>query len=314
MRKIALVLGCLALVATPPAAAEQSGLAVADAFLRRHGAEQAIRELSAAEKSALARTLMLPGRTLEDRVISRLVKNPVAWRPGPDGRELLRSIIHSLPDVATVPGVSRSLANACHPNESNFRGFGFETIATAALLRYREPNGDVPRILRMSADIRGRDGKLYESDGCAMFCGADRRERLVSMKSISSPNGLRRIIKKAMQQLYLRNGEPDRAGERQPGILMLGYTDPAVLEAARRKDWAQAAQRSGARLLVLAVDQLSGQVTRVASVGPTAEATPRRPPEQRQGLAVGRSRQRLLANESGLSTSGRAGLAAAARR
>jgi hypothetical protein len=283
-----------------PAGADQSGLAAADAFLRRHGADQAIRELSVAEKSALARALTLPGRTLDDEVISRLVKNPVAWRPGPDGRELLRSIIQSLPYVATVPGAGRSLANACHPNESNFRGFGFETIATAALLRYREPNGDVPRMLRMSADIRGRDGRLYESDGCAMFCGVDRRQRLVSMKSVSSPKSLRRTVKKAAQQLYLRNGEPNATGERQPGILMLGYTDPAVLEAALRKDWQLAAERSGARLLVLAVHQLSGDVTRVASVGPTAATVPGRPPRQGPSLPAERSRQRPRANESGM--------------
>jgi len=50
---------------------------------------------------------------------------------------------------------------------------------------------------------------------------------------------------------------------------MLGYSDPNVLQAAQRKDWRAAAQRTGAKLLVLAVNQLDGQVTRLASETPT---------------------------------------------
>jgi hypothetical protein len=278
----------LVLLVTAAAAADENGLKVADDFLRRSNASQAARELSLNEKTALAQTLRTPGRTIDDGVLTRLLTNPVAWRPGPDGRELLRSIIRSLPDIASVPGAGRSLASACNPDASNFRGFGFETIATAALHRYREPNGDAPRVLRMSADVVAPDGKSYETDGCAMFCGADRQQRLVSMKSVRSPDALRRVIKHAMWQLYQTNTNPT-GGDRQPAILMLGYSDRAVLEAAQHKDWQAAAQRTGAKLLVLGVDQLSGQVTRIASVNTASGYTPRRepwpsrPPCMRQG-------------------------------
>jgi len=257
------------------AAADQSGAALADAFLHRHNAVQAARQLSVAEKASLARVLQTPRRTLDDRVLSGLLKNPVAWRPGPEGRDLLRSIVHSLPEVATVPGVSRSLGHACHPNTSNFRGFGFEAIATAALNRFREPNGTNPHMVRMSADVVGPGGKLLESDGCAVFSGADSRQRLVTMKSVSSENALKRSVHKAMSQLALRNGN-ERAprGELgQPGIFMLGYSNPMVLQKAQRADWRAAAQRSGAKLLVLAVNQLTGQVTRLASETPKASMT-----------------------------------------
>jgi len=283
MRTQSIIGSLLALLLGTSALADQSGLAAADAFLRRQGAHVAARELSMAEKTSLGRALQTPNRTLDDHVIAGVLKNPVAWRPGPEGRELLRSIIHALPEVATVPGAQRSLSHATHPEPSNFRGFGFEAIATAALHRYREPNGDQPRVLRMSSDVIGRDGKCYESDGCVMFNGADSRQRLVTMKSVKSPAALRRSVGKAMSQLYLRNNlEP---GERQPGILMLGYSDPAVLEAARCRDWRAAAERSGAKLLVLAVHQLTGQVTRLASETPSG--TRPREPFQRRAPRMG---------------------------
>lgn len=261
---------CIALLWCTSAAADQSDLALADAFLRRNNASWAKERLSAAEKSSLARTLRTPGRTVDDHVIARLVTNPVAWRPGPEGRELLRSVITSLPDVANIPGAGCSLENACNPDPSNFRGFGFETIATAALTRYREPDGAVPRMVRMSSQIRGHNGHYVESDGCAVFSGADSRQRLVTMKSVHSERALHRAVHKATWQLSQRNGSRDTPGELgQRGILMLGYSDPNVLQAAQRKDWRAAAQRTGAKLLVLAVNQLDGQVTRLASETPT---------------------------------------------
>jgi hypothetical protein len=76
-------------------------------------------------------------------------------------------------------------------------------------------------------------------------------------------------VRKATFQLSQRNGSRNTPGQLgQRGILMLGYSDPNVLQAAQRKDWQQAAQRSGAKLLVLAVNQLDGQVTRLASETP----------------------------------------------
>lgn len=297
-----LVLGCIALLLGTSAAAQttanvgQSAIAEADAFLRRHNATQAARQLTAVEKTSIAKVLRTPQRTLNDNVISGLVKNPVAWRPGPEGRELLRSVIRSLPDVATVPGASRALANACHPNAANFRGFGFEAIATAALSRFREPNGDRPRMVRMSADVTGPKGHKLESDGCAVFNGADRRERLVTMKSVGSENALRGAVRKAMSQLARRNGSQTvpRGQLGKPGIFMLGYSDPCVLQKAQRKDWQAAAQRSGGKLLVLAVDQLSGRVTRLASIAPGSSADRTqarqicRPTPQGQGGALSR--------------------------
>lgn len=263
----------LALLGSPAALAEKpGGLARLDTFLQRHKAHQAIRGLSQAEKVKLDRTLAVRERTIPDRLIGKLLNNPVAWRPGPQGRQLLRSVIDALPDVATVPGADKALKSACSPNVGNFRGFGFEIVASAALKRYREPNGCNPRIVRMSADIRGSDGRKRESDGCCMFDGADRRQRLVTMKSVASTRALKRAIKKGTSQLALRNGS--QAGvprdKIKPGVFMLGYHDPAVLSQARRKDWTAAANRSGAKLLVLAVNQLDGRVTRLASVAPAA--------------------------------------------
>jgi hypothetical protein len=284
MESRSLVLGIVALLLGTFASAQttaqttanvgQSAIAEADSFLRRHNANQAVRGLTAAEKTSIAKVLRTPNRTLTDNVISGLVKNPVAWRPGPEGRELLRSVIDSLPEVATVPGSSRALANACHPNAANFRGFGFEAIATAALSRFREPNGDRPRMVRMSADVTGPRGHKLESDGCAVFNGADQRERLVTMKSVGSENALRGAVRKAMSQLSRRNGSQTVPSGQlgKPGIFMLGYSDPCVLQKAQRKDWQAAAQRSGGKLLVLAVDQLSGRVTRLASVAPGTSA------------------------------------------
>jgi hypothetical protein len=122
----------------------------------------------------------------------------------------------------------------------------------------------------MSAEVRGSKGKRYESDGCAVFSGADCRQRLVTMKSVSSEKTLGKAVHKAMSQLAKRNGSLDRPGEPgQPGILMLGYSDPRILDKARRKDWRAAATRSGGKLLALAVNQLTGQVTRLASVEPS---------------------------------------------
>lgn len=84
-----------------------------------------------------------------------------------------------------------------------------------------------------------------------------------------------------MSQLALRNGSanvaPGQLG--QPGIFMLGYSDPAVLEAAQRRDWQGSTQRSGAKLLVLAVNQLTGQVTRLSSDTPRCSTPPRFSPQ-----------------------------------
>jgi hypothetical protein len=285
MKSRAQVWTCIALLWCSNAAADQSDLAAADAFLQRNNASRAREQLSAAEKTSLARTLRMPGRTVDDHVIARLVTNPVAWRPGPEGREMLRSIISSLPHVANIPGAGCSLENACNPDPSNFRGFGFETIATAALTRYREPDGAVPRMVRMSGQVRGRNGHYVESDGCAVFSGADSRQRLVTMKSVRSERALHRAVHKATFQLSQRNGSRETPGQLgQRGILMLGYSDPHVLEAAQRKDWQAAARRSGAKLLVLAVDQLNGQVTRLASETP--------PPFTQRDLQQGRDRHR----------------------
>ena len=286
MKKL-LIQSCLALLWCSGAAADERDLATADAFLRRHCGRAAC-GLSAAEKTSLGQALRAPRRTVDDRTIAGLVNNPVAWHPGPDGRQLLRSVITALPHVATIPGAGRSLANATHPNTANFRGFGFEAIASAALSRYREPNGSVPRVLRMSAEVCDHKGKKYESDGCAVFSGADRRQRLVTMKSIGAEKALGKAVHKAMLQLAKRNGSLDRPGEPgQPGILMLGYSDPQILATARRKDWGAAATRSGAKLLALAVNQLTGEVTRLASVEPSRSGM-----RERHDLAVQRQAER----------------------
>jgi hypothetical protein len=251
-------------------------LARIDSFLQRQNARQAISGLSHAEKVNLDRTLNVPNRKIPDQLIGKLLNNPVAWRPG-HGRQMLRSVISALPQIAGIPGSAKALKSACNPNESNFRGFGFELVASAALMRYREPNGVNPQVVRMSADIRGADGRMRESDGCCVFSGADQRQRLVTMKSVMSQKALKRAVHKATSQLAVRNGSQEGIprGQIKPGVMMLGYSDPAVLQSARQRDWGAAANRTGAKLLVLAVNQLDGRVTRLASVTPTTTAVPR---------------------------------------
>lgn len=257
--------------------AENSQLSKIDAHLKRDGAQKVLKQLTPQELSNLDRTLNTKGRTIPSKIIAKLIANPVAWKPGPEGREFLRSVLKALPKVASIPGAEHALQSACNPDSSNFRGFGFEVIASAALIGYREPNGVNPKIVRMSANIRGDDGKMRESDGCAMF-GADKVQRLVTMKSISSVKALKGAMKKAASQLSLRNGSQSKIKGKtvQPGVIMLGYSDPMVLEAARRKDWGAAATRSRAKLLVLAVNQLSGKVTRLASVMPSSRTNEKR--------------------------------------
>jgi len=259
------------------AVAERNGTGEVDAFLLRHQATDAAQNLSSSEKRAIGDVLRSPRRTLPDNVLAGLLKNPVAWRPGAQGRDLMRSIVLSLPAVATIPGAEHALKEASHPNASNFRGFGFEAIATAALIRYREPNGVNPKMERMSAEVKGANGRVLESDGCAVF-GADKQRRLVTMKSVSSEKALRGAVHKAMSQLSLRNGSKKATQSLgQPGVLMLGYSDSAVLQKAQRKDWQAAANRSGGKLLVLAVDQRTGNVTRLASKIPEAKSAACRP-------------------------------------
>jgi len=291
-RAVVVGLSLLALFWCPVSHADNTALARIDTFLQRNQAKHAINGLSPAEKIKLGQTLALSNRTVSDRLISRLLNNPVAWEPGPHGREMLRSVIDALPHVAAIPGAEHALANACHPNESNFRGFGFELIASAALMRYREPDGCRPRVVRMSAEVRGADGVMRESDGCAVFDGADQLQRLVTMKSVRSEGALHRSVHKASSQLALRNGSQDpRPGAQiQPGVMMLGYTDPAVLRSAQGKDWKAAANRTGAKLLVLAVNQLTGEVTKLASEAATTPA-PRYTQRQRPSWSDGPRRQ-----------------------
>jgi hypothetical protein len=250
-------------------------LARIDSFLQRHNARQAISGLTHAEKVNLDRTLNVRDRKIPDQLIGKLLKNPVAWQG--HGRKLLSSVIRALPEIANIPGSSKALTSACNPNEANFRGFGFELVASAALMRYREPNGVNPRVVRMSADIRGSDGRMRESDGCCVFSGTDQRQRLVTMKSVMSQKALKRAVHKATSQLAVRNGSQEGIPREQikPGVMMLGYSDPAVLQSARQKNWGAAANRTGAKLLVLAVNQIDGRVTRLASVAPTSTAVPR---------------------------------------
>jgi len=273
-RSIVVGTSLLTLLCCSTALAEgNTELARIDSFLQRQNARQAIGGLTHAEKVKLDRTLTVRDRKIPDRLIGKLLNNPVAWQPG-NGRKMLRSVINALPTIAHIPGAEKALKSACNPNEANFRGFGFELIASAALMRYREPNGVNPRMVRMSADIRGHDGRMRESDGCCVFDGADQKQRLVTMKSVMSQGALGRAVKKAASQLAVRNGSQAGLPREQikPGIMMLGYSDPAILRSAQRKDWGAAANRTGAKLLVLAVNQLDGRVTRLASVAPTAAA------------------------------------------
>lgn len=252
-----------------------SGLAQADKlddFLRAEHLESQALQLSNTEKRALKKTLAQQDRELSNASIAKLLKNPVAWQSGEtNSRRLLKTVLHSLPDVANLPGVDQTVTLAARPAESSFRGFGVEVLAAAALNRYQTLSGRKAKVTRMGGMIRGVDGQMRESDGAALV-GGDRVPRLVTVKSASTVNSVSGAVKKAADQLALRNEQKN--GSRTAGIMMVGFDSPEVLERLQRSDWQAATNRSGADLLVLAVDQLTGAVKRLSRLKTTTDATP----------------------------------------
>lgn len=270
----------------------------ADALLHDPRLSAAQSSLSLSEKRALGQALSAPKRVLKDEVVVGLLRNPVAYGAGQQQRALFGTIIRSLPDVADVKGVNETLTLAAKPNESLMRGHGTEVIAAAALNRFVDDNGQRACITRIGGDIHCADGRLRESDGAALI-GADGVPRLVTVKSISTPKAVSRSVKKATDQLALRNLLPN--GQRKPGVLMLGYDDPLVLEQLKRKDWRAAATRTGAKLLVIAVHHHTGQTEKLASFEPDATSSVRPkplPPSVGVGHRIDRTAMRAIGRAS----------------
>ncbi|MBW2734900.1 MAG: hypothetical protein JRH20_21150 [Deltaproteobacteria bacterium] len=254
---------------TGPARADEAQLATF--FQKNYLAPQA-QKLSTSEKSALEITLAQTGRELTDKTIAGFLKNPVAWEQGKkNSRGLFKTIIRSLPKVAAIPGIEDTLHLASNPNEENFRGYGVEVVAAGALNGYHTREGRKATMTRMGGMIRGVDGRRRESDGAALL-GADHKPRLVTVKAVATISAVKGAMKKAADQLALRNEQTD--GSRMPGILVAGYEKAEVLEKLKGKDWQMAANRSGAKLLALALNQLTGEVQRLGRYEPNTTAEP----------------------------------------
>jgi hypothetical protein len=234
-------------------------------FLARQDLSHAASQLRQDELHAIGRTLRTPGRRLTDQNMARLLRNPAAWQKHNNARELLGTIIKSLPTVATVKGIDHTVYLAGNNNHANFRGYGVEVLGAAALNGFVTQDGRQAKVLRMGAMVKGTDGRRRESDGAAVL-GADGTPRLVSIKSVSTLNAVSGAMHKAAEQLALRNYHRD--GSRTPGVILVGYDSPEVFERLTQKDWQAAADRSGAKLLVLGINQRTGDATKLASLTP----------------------------------------------
>lgn len=240
----------------------------ADALLQGPDLEQARYRLSSGEKRALGIALCDKGRCFSEQTVGDLLRSPAAWSE-PGQRRLLGTLLRSLPAVADVKGVEETLALSAKHENAALRGHGTEIIAAAALCGYRSEIGERARVTRIGGMLRCADGRERESDGAALI-GADGIQRLVTVKSISTPNAVSGAVTKATDQLALRNLQ--RNGARSPGVIMLGYDDPQVLAELQSKDWRAMATRTGAKLLVLAVNHHTGRALKLASCEPDPDS------------------------------------------
>jgi hypothetical protein len=248
----------------------------ARAFLASQHLDLATQQLGRDELLALGRTLGAPHRRLRDETLAKLLRNPVAYGKQDNARQLMGSILKSLPGVAGIEGIDNTVKLAANHNISNFRGYGVEIVGSAALNRFVTEDGRRARVTRMGGMIKGIDGRNRESDGAALL-GADGISRLVTIKSVSTQKAVTTAMRKAANQLALRNLHRD--GSRSPGVIVVGYDRPEVFQKLQGKDWQAAANRSGARLLVLGIHQLTGAASKLASFEPDPNATiqPKRP-------------------------------------
>lgn len=118
--------------------------------------------------------------------------------------------------------------------------------------------------------IRGVDGRKRESDASALL-GADGKARLVTIKSVSTVKATKTSLRKAADQLALRNMQ--RNGQRRSGVIVVGYQSQEVYDKLLTKNWQASADRTGARLLVLAIDQHTGKAERLAAVDPDPQSS-----------------------------------------
>jgi len=245
-------------------------------FLAGKQLDHAAGQLSSAELTAIGQTLRTPNRRLTNDALASLLRNPVAWQERDNGRRLLGTILTSLPELAGIKGIDNTVKLASNHDISNFRGYGVEIIGSAALNGFVTPEGKRAEVTRMGGMIKGTDGRKRESDGAALV-GADGIQRLVSIKSVTTPKAVTTAMRKATDQLALRNYHKD--GSRNPGVILVGYDSPEVLKKLKGKNWQAAADRTGARLLVLGIDQLTGATTKLASHMPDPRSTvqPKRP-------------------------------------
>ena len=273
MRLIAILVATLAFANV---AAANSLEADARAFLTTQRLDHALKHLKPDELVAVGQTLRAPNRRLTDKTLARLLSNPAAWATKDNSRPLLGTILKSLPTIAGVEGINSTMKLASNNNHSNFRGYGVEMVGASALNRFVTDDGRRAQVTRMGGMIKGIDGRRRESDGAAVL-GADGMPRLVTIKSVSTEKAVSGAMRKAADQLALRNLQRD--GSRRPGVIVVGYDSPVVRDKLQGRNWQAAADRSGAKLLVIGVDQLTGASHKLASYLPDPNATiqPKRP-------------------------------------
>jgi hypothetical protein len=250
--------------------------AAARAFLTTQRLDHALKHLKSDELVAVGQTLRAPNRRLTDKTLARLLSNPAAWETKDNSRPLLGTILKSLPTIAGIEGINSTMKLASNNNHSNFRGYGVEMVGASALNRFITDKGQRAHVTRLGGMIKGIDGRRRESDGAAVL-GADGTPRLVTIKSVSTEKAVSGAMRKAADQLALRNLQRD--GSRRPGVIVVGYDSPVVRAKLRRKDWQASANRSGAKLLVVGVDQNTGNSEKLAAFMPDPNATikPKRP-------------------------------------
>jgi hypothetical protein len=242
--------------AARPSPQEQAWQSSAQQFLR--GTSKQARQIFNGPGARPA--LVALGQVLDSGVdrglLTRVLKNPHAMTPrSPKVQPYVLPAVCSLAELGgRLPGVNEVLSRAAKAgDEGGARGALFELVGGAAVKRLGYKLGS----LSFPVGKYETDGKV--DSGAGAFT-------LVNMKSLASPKRLKGAVKKATSQLQLRNGKADNrpVGRRNPALLVLGQL-PGVDIASSRRDWSKTAQKTGAPLTVIVVDQQSGAARQIFS-------------------------------------------------
>ncbi|MCK5798204.1 MAG: hypothetical protein KAI47_13515 [Deltaproteobacteria bacterium] len=221
-------------------------------------------------------------------LLMKTINNPHAYAKRADGqRALIVPAIKALARLGNISGAEEVLKRSAtsYQSEGSTRGALFELVAGSAVKRMGY------RLGSLSFQIG-----QYETDGIVNRDSA--RPTLVNMKSISSQDALKRVTRKAIDQLKKRNGtiagrNPSR---RNPALLVMGKM-PGVDFSKRH--WPSVADHSGSDLTVISVnpDTARGRVIFRKGADQRIKHTPRL--RQGQRLSTVALRRKLTAKSFG---------------